>query len=902
MPEWRAEILQRLSGSRLSPAAEREVVDELTQHLEDRYAELCARGVAPDAARMQTLEELEADTSLGARVRRVRKRSLEPAAHGVRTGSGLVGVFGDVRFAFRTLRRSPGFTAIALLTLALGVGANTAVFSVVNAILLRPLPYADADRLMSVYAAWDGTPEGRVSPPEYADMRERVRAFSSMGAYATASLNLTGDGQAKRLAAGFVDAGVLPTLGVVPVAGRIFSAEEDVAGAALVVMLTHELWQRDFGGSADVIGSTLTLNGSVARVIGVLPDGFRLPTEFDAAEPAELLATLRLAIPDRSERGSHFLVVVGRLAREVTQQAATAELATLAADFVREFPDEYPADMRFTAGALPLHEKVTGSLRRPLLMTLGAVALVLLIVCANVANLLLTRADARRREFAVRVALGAGRARIARQMVTESVVLAAIGGAIGVLLAFVCVRMMLALQPPGVPRLGDVSIDAYVLLFALGVSIAVGLLFGLAPLAGVLRPQLYGALRDGGRTLGDRAGAGLRRNLVIAETALAVVLLAGAVLLARSFIALNSVDPGYRTDNVLTFRLSPSYPEEERVIGFYDELTARLAALPGAERVGAVSNLPLNNPLGDLNFEIEGRPVPESAVSPRADWQVVTPGYFDVMGMQLVRGRVLDERDVLGAPGAVVINEAVAERYFSGQDPIGQRFTLGGGAGPGVVTIVGIVRNVRHASLAVPPNTEMYIPHAQFRFWNGGSIVRALTVVVRTDGEPARLASAVRTTVAQIDPDVPMSGMRTMDEVVATSVASQRFLMSLLLAFAGVALALSAIGTYGVLAYGVARRANEMGVRMALGARPSSVARMVIGDGMKITAIGIVLGLLGAFAVTRVLESMLYGVQPNDPLTMVAVTAVLAAVALTACAVPALKATRIDPLTALRQE
>jgi putative ABC transport system permease protein len=444
-----------------------------------------------------------------------------------------------------------------------------------------------------------------------------------------------------------------------------------------------------------------------------------------------------------------------------------------------------------------------------------------------------------------------------------------------------------------------------VLLFAGAVSLLVGLVFGLAPLAGVLRPQLYGALRDGGRTLGDRAGAGLRRNIVIAETALAVVLLAGALLLARSFIALNGVDPGYRTENLLTFRLSPSstrYAEEERVVAFYEQLAGQLAALPGVAGVSAVSNLPLNNPLGDLNFEIEGRPVPQSAVSPRADWQAVLPGYFDAMGMQLVRGRAIDERDRIGAPGAVVINEAVAERYFAGQDPIGQRFTLGGGAGPGLVTIVGIVRNVRHASLAARPKPEMYIPHAQFRFWNGGSIVRALTVVVRTDADPSAITTAAREAVARIDPDVPLSGLRTMDDVVAGSVASRRFLTTLLLAFAGVALALSAIGTYGVLAYGVARRANEMGVRMALGARPSAVARMVIADGMTITAIGLALGLLGALAATRLLESMLYGVHPNDPVTLIAVTVVLGAVALTACAVPALKATRIDPLHALRQE
>jgi putative ABC transport system permease protein len=812
----------------------------------------------------------------------------------------------DFRYALRTLVRAPAFAILAVLTLALGVGANAAIFAVVDHVLLRPLPYADADRLVRVMNRWDGNPEADLSPAEYFDYAEQTRGMAAIGALATGSVVITGGDVPERVSATFATASLLAVLGTAPALGRHFTPEEDTPQAAPVALLMDGFWRRRFAGDRDIVGRTIQVNGQAAQVIGVMPPGFRTPLDHASDQPTELILPLGIDHATVPNRGSHFLAGYARLAPGTSLAAADAAIADVAARFVRTFPDDYPTDMAFGVSLVPLHEDVVGPVRTPLLVMLGAVGFVLLIACANVASLVLSRADARRRELAVRAALGAGRRRLVRQMAVESGVLALIGGVVGVLLAVWGITALVTLRPPGIPRLDAVAVDTRMVGFALFATAATALLFGLAPALQASRPDLYAALREGGRGgTGTRAGGRLRRALVVGELALALMLLAGAGLLGRSFLSLREVDTGYATDGILTFRLSlpsASYPEEAQVIGFFDRLTTELAVLPGVTAAGAVSNLPLASSLGDINMHIEGRAVPAGDVSPRGDWQVVTPAYFDAIGMRVLRGRGIEATDGVNAPGVVVINQALADAYWPGEDPIGRRFTLGGGAGPGVVTIVGIVGDVRHAELADAPRPEMYLAHAQFRFWNGGSVVRALTVALRAPGDVAALAPVVRATVRRLDPNLPTSALQTMAEVRGASIAWPRFLTTLLALFAGVALVLAAVGVYGVMSYAVAQRTQEMGIRIALGARPHDVLRMVVAQGMTLALVGIGIGLVAALVLARTLRALLYDVAPRDPLTLAAVSVVLASVALVACWIPARRATGADPLRALRQE
>jgi len=810
----------------------------------------------------------------------------------------------DLRYAFRMLRRAPAFTGAAVLTLAIGIGANTAVFSVINAALLRPLPYPEQDRLLDVGNRWEGSPRAALSPAEYFDYRAAVGAeLTALGVYAVGPLNLTGAGEPVRLRAGFVSADLLPALGVVPVVGRPFTADEETAGRA-VALLSHGLWQRHFGGDPAIVGRPITLDGAAHEVAGVLPPGFRLPEDYQDGVATDLLVPLGLTPADVTARGSHFLLGVGRLAPGVTRDRAEAALATIAARFVRDFPDDYPRDMGFAVNVTPLAERVVGPARQPLFLLLGAAGFVLLVACANVANLLLVRLDARRAELAVRTAVGAGRSRILRQLLVESLALGLAGGAAGVALAWWGIQVLLALRPPDLPRFTEVTLDLRVLAFTGITALGTGLVFGLLPAFRASDRAISAGLQAAGRAA-VRGGGRLRHGLVMGQVALALVLLAGAGLLGRSLAALYGVDPGYRVDQVLTGELSlptADYPEERQVVDLFAAVRERVAALPGVRAAGGVSNLPLATGLGDLNVEIEGREKAAGEVSPRGDWQVVTPGYFDAMGLRLRRGRFIDERDRSDAPGAVVINETMAARYWPGQDPLGTRFKLGGSAGPGWVTVVGIVGDVRHGSLADAPTSQMYLPHAQFRFWNGGSVVRALTLAVRASGDAAALAGAVRGALQAVDPRVPLADVRTMREVRATSLGRERFLFVLAAVFGVVALTLGALGIYGVLAYSVARRTREIGLRLALGARTADVARLVIREGGVITGIGLAAGLLGALALGRLLRGLLFDVAPLDPFTLVAAPLLLAAAALLACWLPARRAARIAPMEALRHE
>jgi predicted permease len=810
----------------------------------------------------------------------------------------------DLRFAVRALRRHPTFAAAAVLTIAIGIGANTAIFSVVNAALLRPLPYADQERALDVSNTWEGTPRARLSPAEYFDYRATVGgAFSAFGVFSMGTASLVGAGEPVVLRAGFVSADVLPALGVLPLLGRPFTADEERAGAS-VVLISHGLWSRQFGGDPAVLGRRITVNGAGRDVIGVLPPDFRLPDDYAAGVATDLVTPLGLDPATTIARGSHFLRGVGRLAPGVSRERAQGALAAIATQFVADFPNDYPRDMRFGVTVTRVAERVIGDARRPLLLLLGAAGFVLLVACANVANLMLVRLDARQGELAVRAAVGAGRGRLVRQLLAESLAIGTLGGAAGVVLAWWGTRLLLALRPPNLPRFSEVVLDYRVLAFAAVTAIGTGLLFGLVPALRFSGVRMAGALHASGRGAAS-GGNRFRRALVIGQVSLALTLLAGAGLLGRSLAALRAVDPGFRPDHVLTGRVTlpvADYAEEHEVIETFEAIRTRAAAVPGVRAAGAVTNLPLLTGLGDINIQIEGRTVADGEVSPRADWQAVTPGYFDAMGLVVRRGRVIEERDRTGAPGVVVINETMAERYWPGDDALGARFVLGGGAGPGLVTVVGIVGDVRHGSLADPRLSQMYLAHAQFRYWNGGSVARGLTFVVRAGGDPEASSAGLRDAVHAVDPRLPVANVQAMEDVVTASLGRERFLFALAAAFAVVALVLGVLGVYGVLAYGVARRTREIGLRLALGARGREVASLIAWEGGRLVLSGTILGLMGAILIGRLLRGLLFGVPPLDPVTLVAAPLALAAAALIATWMPARRAARLDPMEALRHE
>jgi putative ABC transport system permease protein len=818
-----------------------------------------------------------------------------------RIGERLGDVARDIRIGIRSLARTPVYTVTAAAALALGIGANTAVFTVLSAVLLRPLPYGDADRVVVVHNTWEGSDEARLSPAEYIDYTDGVRAFSALGVYAMGNVNLVHDGSAERVSAAFATPSTFAALGVTPEAGRLYT---DAGGDTESVLLSHEYWQSRFGGAGDIIGRGLLVNGVTFTVSGILPQGVRLPANFGDVNPPAMFLPATIDRASEPVRGSHFLLAVARLAPGWSAETADAELKRVARDMTTVHADDYPAAMRFAAFVRPVHADVVGNTRPLLLILAAAVALVLLIACANVSSLVLTRAEDRRRELAVRSALGASRWRITRQLLIEHLVLALVAGAAGVLIAALGVRAVELLQPGDIPRLADARIDRSVLMFTLAISLVATLLVALAPLR--FGMTALDALRESGmRSTATHASNRVRRALITAEVALSIILLAGAGLLLRSFANLLTVDAGYRTEQVLTVPVSlpaSSYPDDASRRLFFSQLVSDASRIPGVLAAGAVSNLPLATTVGDLDIELDGQPVAEGDVSPRLDWQIVTPGWFEAMGVEIVRGRGITTIDDERATGAVVLSQSAARKYWGDADPIGQRFRLGANAGPGWVTVVGVARDVRHGTLTDAPPPIMYLPHAQFTFWHGGSAASAMTLVLHTAGAPLTMLEPLRELLRRMDANVPLGNGQSMEQVMSTAIAEPRFATSVLATFALLALVLAGIGIYGLVGYTVARRAREIAIRMALGAEPAALVRQIIVHAMKPVLAGVAIGTASALVLTRTMHSMLYGVTPHDPETFALIIVLLASAAVVASLVPARRAAAVAPLTALRQE
>jgi predicted permease len=816
----------------------------------------------------------------------------------------------DVRYAVRLFARQPGFTLVAVLSLAIGIGANTAVFSVASALLLRPLPYADPDRLTIL---WNRSPglniaEDWFSTAQYFDIRNHNTTFADLAIALGSTVNLTGDGgEAERIGVIRVSSNFLPMLGARPAHGRFFVAEDDAPGRSPTAVLGHGTWTRRYGADPGVLGRTIRLNGQAAEIVGVLPERFSLPREvlptLGVAEDGEIFLPLPLGDGAAQFRGREDYNIIGRLKPGSTVRQAQAEMDLLTARLRRDFPNTYPPNGGLTFSVVPLRDQVVGDVRRVVVILSAAVAFVLLIACANVANLLLARALGRRREMTVRAALGASRGRVTRQLLTESLLLAGAGGIVGLVLAVGGIAWMQALRPPDVPRLRDIAITGEVLVFTMGLCGASALFFGLAPALGLGRLDLHTSLKDDARAGGHGLlgrGSRLRRALVAGELALSVVLLVGAGLLVRSFGQLQRVPPGFAPGGLLTFEVSlvgPKYPNGPVAVSAFQQLWQRFDALPGAVASGGITSLPLSGYFAWGPITIEGHVPPGGEDFINADQRIAGGRYFEAMRIPLVAGRYFTEADHAGAGRVVIVDERLAREFWPNANPVGKRLRLGplSSGATNWLTVVGVAGRVKQYGLESDGRIAIYLPQSQFA-------ARSVYVAIRTTGDPAGLVPAVRAAVRAFDPDLPIYRVQTMDARVAESLARPRFAMTLLTVFAGVALALAAIGTYGVMAYLVSQSTRELGIRIALGATGRRVLGLVLRQGVAVCLAGLAAGMAGAWGLTRFMRTMLFGVGQTDPATFVAGGGLLAVVALVATMGPARRAALVDPTIAMRAE
>jgi putative ABC transport system permease protein len=809
----------------------------------------------------------------------------------------------DLRFGARTLARNPGFACVAVLTLALGVGANAAIFSVVNAVLLRPLPWHEPDNAVMIWSRWTAFDKTWVSDGEVNGYRKETRTLAEVGAWGEGQVNLTGDGEPERVAYAAVTANLFSVLGATPIKGRTFTEAEDVPNGPRVAILGYGVWQRRYAGDPAIVGRTVQIDGNAYEVVGVMPADFVLPTDFHNPAPSTLWLPAQWDASS-TDHGSHGYYAAARLKPGVTAAQAREDLHNLAEAWTAR--GLYPRQMQFDTVVITLRDEVVGTVRRAIWLLFGAVGFLLLIACANVANLLLARAEARQREMAVRSALGAGAMRIVRQLMTESLVLAAISAVAGLALATIGVRMLTAWNPSSIPRVAGATVDVPVLLFTAAVAIVTTVVFSLAPAFRLLRPEVTEAMKEGSAnaTTGG-ARRRFRNALVVAEMALAVVLLIGAGLMLRTLWSLQRVDLGLNPSGVLTMRLSlprTAYREPMDVVNFYSRLMQELRNVPGVKQAGAARSLPLGSQIGDFGLVVDGF-TPPPGTSAKGDWQIATAGYMEAIGEQVVRGRSIEANDTSDTQLVALINDEMARRYWPGRDPIGGRFRIGQNPTRPWVTVVGIVKSVRHNGITEVVKEKFYVPHTQWhRSLGNANLIRSMTLVIKTDGDPSSLTTSVRGVIRQIDPNLPVADVRTMDQVVGAALATPRFTSVLLSIFAALALTLSAIGIYGVLSYLVSRRTREIGIRVAIGAQRADVIRMVLGSGLSLALIGIAGGIALALGITRLLRGLLHGVTPADPLTFAGVAVLLTAVAIVASTVPAWRASRVDPVLALKSE
>jgi len=902
MAVWRDEIRRRLANARMSPAREAEVIEELSQHLQDRYDELSAAGADDSTARATALAELDEDSQWPA------EQTVPPIPIGLSRGATMrSALWQDVRYAVRTLRKSPGFTTVVVLTLDLGIGATTAIFSVLDGVLLRPFPYADIDRIMILGETTRTGQALSVAWPNFQDWRDQNEVFEAFGVYRGMTLNLTGGDQAERLNASVASADVFRAVGIQAQNGRTFGPADDRPTAERIAVISDRLWRSRFNADPALLGRTITLNNQTHTVVGIMPPGMRFPSRL-----TDVWLPLGLFIDTfPPARGAHpGLSVVAKLKPGVRVEQATANMDAIA----RRLEQQYPlSNTDHTVSVTPYYEQIVRNIRPALLTLIAAVAFVLLIGCANLANLMLARADGRQREMAIRAALGADRRRIFQQLIVESLLMAAAGGALGALLAALGVKAFVASRPVSVPRIDLIAVDLRILAFTSVVSILTGIAFGLAPAIRASSVDLLTSLKDSARATIGSVGRRTRSALVVAEVAMAIVLLVGAGLTIKSFSRLMAIDVGFNPRQVVTMRMNlptSGYRELARWMAFHEQLLERVSALPGLDAAALNSAVPLEGGGSESEVRYEGQAPPTSVreEGTMCLFQAGTPGYFRAMGIPVLRGRVFTEHDTATSAPVAVVDESLVRKLFPNADPIGKRiaFEFRGAHSqdpqPIWREIVGVVRHVRHYGLVgEPPHVQVYTPFVQLPFW---FLERrpTMALVVRTPLDAERLAAAVRREVAAVDRSIPVFGVQTMETTVAQSTEQSRLSVMLLTLFGALALVLVTLGIYGVLSFLVGRRTHEIGIRLALGATRGDVTRLIVGYGMGLAALGTAIGLAASWGITQSMRTLLYDLSPHDPGTYAWIVAVVAAVALIASYVPARRATRVDPLQALRTE